>query len=136
MNLSTALPTLLVPAILISACAGRPANPIPVAQIGDESRSCEALIAEMSQIDANIAAKLPETQKTGTNVALGVAGAFLIVPWFFMDFTESEKIEVEAMRNRYTHLTTIAADKHCGAAPHANVDTMAKAIDAAKASAK
>ena len=120
----------------MTACAGRPANPIAVAQIGDENRSCSALIAEMSQIDANIAAKLPETQKTGKNVALGVAGLFLLVPWFFMDFTESEQIEIEAMRNRYTRLSSIAGDKGCGAAPSANVEAMGKAIDAAKAKSK
>lgn len=87
----------------------------------------------MSQIDANVAAKLPDTQKTGKNVALGVAGLFLLVPWFFMDFTDSEKIEIEAMRNRYTRLNSIAADKNCGSAPSANVEAMGKAIDAAKA---
>ena len=133
---SPALHVTLASVLLISACAGRPANPMAVAQIGDERRSCDALISEMSQIDANIAAKLPETQKTGKNVALGAAGLLLIVPWFFMDFTESEKIEVEAMRNRYTRLNSIAADKDCGAAPSTNVEAMGKAIDATKAQQK
>lgn len=128
MNTRISLPLFL----LIAACAGRPANPVSVVQLGDENRSCSALIAEMSQIDANIAAKLPDTQKTGKNVALGVAGAFFLVPWFFMDFTESEKIEIEAMRNRYTRLNSIAADKGCGAAPSKAVETIGNAIDAAK----
>jgi hypothetical protein len=123
---------LIIAGLLTSSCAGRPANPISVVQVGDESRSCEALIAEMSQIDADIARKLPDTQKTGKNVALGIAGLFLLVPWFFMDFTESEQIEIEALRNRYTHLNSLAADKKCGSAPHSNVDAMGKAIDAAK----
>lgn len=87
----------------------------------------------MSQIDADIARKLPDTQKTGKNVALGIAGLFFLVPWFFMDFTESEQIEIEAMRNRYTRLNSIAADKHCGRAPSEHVDAMSRAIDAAKA---
>lgn len=127
------LSTALAAALFISSCAGHPANPMAVAQVGDEGRSCDALITEMSQIDANIAAKLPDTQKTGKNVALGVAGLFLIVPWFFMDFTDSEKIEIEAMRNRYTRLNSIAADKGCGKAPGEHVEIMGKAIDAAKA---
>jgi len=134
MNLHHALTcTALAAAVTLSACAGRPANPIAVSQIGDESRSCEALIAEMSQIDADIARKLPDTQKTGKNVALGIAGLFFLVPWFFMDFTESEQIEIEAMRNRYTRLNSIAADKHCGQAPGKNVEIMGRAIEAAKA---
>lgn len=125
--------TVLAAAIALSACAGRPANPIATVQIGDERRSCEALIAEMSQIDADIARKLPDTQKTGKNVALGVTGLLFIVPWFFMDFSESEQIEIEALRNRYTRLNAIAADKGCGKAPSANVERMGQAIDAAKA---
>lgn len=128
------LHVLLAALLFVSACAGRAANPIAAVQIGDDRRSCDALIAEMSQIDSNIAAKLPDTQKTGKNVALGVAGLFLLVPWFFMDFTQSEQIEIEAMRNRYTRLNSIAADKGCGAAPSTNVEAMGKAIDAAKAS--
>lgn len=130
------LATTIAVSLFLNACAGRPANPISVAQLGDDSRSCAALIAEMSQIDASIASKLPETQKTGTNVALGVAGLFFLVPWFFMDFTESEQIEIEALRNRHTRLTAIGADKGCGAAPSQNVELMGKAIDAAKAKAK
>lgn len=128
--------TPVIAAILLAGCAGRPANPISVSQIGDESRSCDALIAELSQIDADVARKLPDTKKTGTNIALGVAGIFFLVPWFFMDFTESEQIEIEALRNRYTRLNSIAADKGCGKAPSEHVDTMGKAIDAAKAKRK
>ena len=56
---------------------------------------------------------LPETQKAGKNVALGVAGVFLIVPWFFMDLTKSEQIELEALRQRYNQLLVISADKDC-----------------------
>ena len=37
----------------------------------------------------------------------------LIVPWFFMDFTESERIEAEALRDRYNQLLVIGVDKNC-----------------------
>lgn len=57
---------------------------------------------------------LPKTDKTGQNVALGVAGAFLLVPWFFMDFKEAEQTEYEAYRQRYNNLAMIAMDKNCG----------------------
>jgi len=50
-----------------------------------------------------------------------------------MDFTDSERVEIEAMRNRYTHLNSIAADKGCGKHSSASVEAMGKAIDAAKA---
>jgi len=47
-------------------------------------------------------------------VGLGVAGVFLLVPWFFMDFTKSEQIEAEALRDRYNQLLVLAVDKNCG----------------------
>jgi hypothetical protein len=46
-------------------------------------------------------------------VALGVTGFFLIVPLFFMDLSQSEQIEVNALRQRYNSLAVIATDKNC-----------------------
>ena len=69
---------------------------------------------ELTFTDEKIQRLLPETEKTGKNVGLGVAGVLLIVPWFFMDFTESERIEAEALRDRYNQLLVIAEDKDCG----------------------
>jgi hypothetical protein len=95
-------------------CGGRAANPIMVAQYGDNRKSCDALQVGMSQTQQEISRLVPETEKAGTNTALGITGLFLIVPLFFMDFSESEKIEVNALRQRYNHLAMIAMDKECG----------------------
>jgi hypothetical protein len=100
--------------ILLTSCAGKTPNPIMVSQYGDEQKSCEALKYEMIAIQGNIQAILPKTEKTGKNVALGVAGAFFLVPWFFMDFSSAEQTEYEAYRNRYNHLAAIAITKKCG----------------------
>lgn len=99
---------------VLAGCGGRAANPVMVSQYGDQRKSCEALQVEMSQNQQEISRMLPETEKTGTNTFLGVAGLFLIVPWFFMDFSESEQIEVNAYRQRYNHLGLVAMDKKCG----------------------
>lgn len=104
---------LLACVMLITGCAGRQANPVPTYLPGDSERSCEGLKVEMSQLDADMRAMLPKTDKTGSNVLLGAAGVFLIVPWFFMDFKGAEKIEYDAMRNRYNHLLVIASEKGC-----------------------
>jgi len=90
-------------AFVVAGCGGRAANPVMVSQYGDHKKSCEAIQVEMSQNQQEISRMLPDTEKTGTNVFLGVAGLFLLVPWFFMDFSESEKIEVNAYRQRYNH---------------------------------
>lgn len=104
----------LVSVLTVSACAGRTPNPVAEYKYGDEKKSCSRLQAEISNTEAEITAKLPAVDKTGSNVALGVAGAFLLVPWFFMDFSEADRVEVEALRRRYNNLVGIAADKDCG----------------------
>jgi hypothetical protein len=82
-------------------------------QYGDENKSCAALQQEMSFAESEISRLIPKTHKTGKNVALGVAGWFLLVPWFFMDLTQSEQEEINALRQRYNHLAIIATDKGC-----------------------
>jgi hypothetical protein len=68
----------------------------------------------MGQIESSIQTLLPKTEKTGKNVALGVTGAFFLVPLFFMDLTQAEQIEVDAFRQRYNRLAIIATEKGCG----------------------
>jgi len=100
--------------VFLISCGGRSANPIMVKQYGDEGKSCKTLEIEMSQTQQEIQRLMPESKKTGKNVALGVAGIFLIVPFFFMDMGHAEKAEIDAFRQRYNHLLVIAAEKECG----------------------
>ena len=109
--------TVLGLTLALSACAGRAPNPTPIVRPGDDTLSCSYIAAELSEIEAKIQKLLPESQKTGKNVALGTAGAFLIVPLFFMDFSDAEKIEVEALQARYNHLARLHNDKKCTGTP-------------------
>lgn len=97
----------------MSGCGGREANPVPMYMPGDNNRNCESLKVEMAQLQSEMQRILPKTDKTGTNVLLGVAGAFLIVPWFFMDLKGADKIEFDALRNRHNYLLSLYADKNC-----------------------
>ena len=112
-NLKRCVAAILSVAMLVS-CAGRDARPVSAYQYGDEKKSCKALDMELTLTEDEMGRLLPETQKAGKNVALGVAGVFLIVPWFFMDLTKSEQIELEALRQRYNQLLIMAEDKNCG----------------------
>lgn len=103
----------LVSIAALSGCAGRAANPVMVQQYGDNAKSCQALEHDMAFIESEVQRLVPDTEKTGKNVALGVTGAFLLVPLFFMDFSHSEQIEVNAYRQRYNHLAMLAMDKGC-----------------------
>jgi len=101
-------------AVLFLGCAGRAATPVIVYQHGDTSRSCDALERELELIETDILGLLPQTDKADQNTKLGVAGIFLLVPFFFMDLSKSEQIEVNALTKRYNHLVEIAETKGCG----------------------
>ena len=105
--------TLIVILAMLSACAGRKARPVPLDQVGDNQRSCASIELEISQTQSEIQRLIPESDKTGKNVALGVAGAFLLVPWFFMDLSDAEKAEINAYQQRYNKLQVIAKEKEC-----------------------
>ena len=54
---------------------------------------------------------IPASDKTAKNVALGIAGWFLLVPWFFMDFSQAEQTEINALRQRHNHLLFLLAKR-------------------------
>jgi hypothetical protein len=99
--------------VFLTSCAGRMANPIPSYLPGDENRSCQALQAEMAQLQSDMQRILPETNKFGYNAVCAAGGVFLIFPFFFMDLKDADKIEWEAMRTRYNRLLIYAAEKGC-----------------------
>jgi hypothetical protein len=90
MKLKVVLVGLVVTSLLVG-CAGRAANPVMIQQYGDEKKSCQALEREMAFIQGEIQRLIPQTEKTGKNVALGVTGFFFIVPLFFMDLSKAEQ---------------------------------------------
>jgi len=104
---------LLSVSIFLMGCAGRQANPIATYLPGDENRSCMGLRAEIAILDSQMRQLSPKTDKVGTNVIWAIAGIFLIVPFFFMDFKDAEKIEYDAYRARKIRLMVYAAEKGC-----------------------
>ena len=101
-------------ALILTGCAGRPASPVMVYQHGDEARSCDVLERELELTGEDMIALMPQTDKADKNTQLGVAGVFLLVPLFFMDISKAEQVEVNALTKRYNHLLGIAAEKACG----------------------
>lgn len=100
-------------ALTLAGCAGRSAHPITVNQLGDEGKSCQTLQSELVRIENNIQRLIPEADKTGKNVALGVTGLIVWPAWLFMDLSSAEKEEINAYRARHDHLVTIAQSKQC-----------------------
>ena len=111
--------TLLLATIMgLQGCASTPANPIPIAQVGDETKSCDSIVNEMQEmITAQEMSQGDKNKQTGTNVALGITGLFLIVPWFFMDLGGAASAEQKAAQARYKRLQQIKIEKKCPDTP-------------------
>lgn len=98
----------------LQGCAGKVANPVSAYQPYDGDLSCKSILYSMSEIDGNVRRLLPKSNKTGKNVALGVAGAIIFWPaLFFMDFSDAEKVELAAYRERYERLGRLYESKRC-----------------------
>lgn len=99
---------------LITACVHTTPMPVQVSQPGDTMMSCESIKEEMSKMQNQVAESDSERNgQIAKNVGLGVAGALLIVPWFFMDTSDANTIEAKAARERYLKLGTMWRDKNC-----------------------
>lgn len=103
----------LIASSLGGCFGGRAANPVATYQPTDEGLTCSSLLMAMGECQQGVDRLIPETQKTGKNVALGVAGLIVWPAWLFMDFSNAEKAEVQAYRARYNHLARIYNDKQC-----------------------
>jgi hypothetical protein len=107
---------LIVGALFIAqgCVGGRSAQPITVAQSGDEKKTCKALRKETRQILQKIHKMVPKIKKKDRNRTLLIMpGVFLIVPLFFVDLSDAEKVETNALRERYNHLSTLVDRHNC-----------------------
>ncbi len=115
------IPRTLRPAVAVAmllataACAGRAPAPVPVVQAHDRSMDCAAIVAE-TQANADKIRGLgsEEGGKVAQNVAAGVAGLFIPVLWFGMDFQNAAGKETAALQSRQQYLATLADQRQCG----------------------
>jgi hypothetical protein len=102
------LPTFALLAVLAS-CAGRAPDPVPTVRPGDAELRCDAIAAEIGANLRRRDALEPELQaKILQNLAAGVAGAFLVVPFLLMDIRNAPGVEARALDERNAHLASLA----------------------------
>jgi hypothetical protein len=103
------------------ACAGRDPQPVATVQPTDTYATCAMITAEIQANNIKVQELANEEGlKTGQNVAAGVAGVFIPVLWFGMDFKGAASKEVVALQARQQYLTTLATERCAqpgGAAP-------------------
>lgn len=98
----------LVCLAVLSACGGRVARPVPVENNFDGSLSCAHIEAEFDVNKRKLVALGDErSDKVGYNI-----GTVLISP-LFLDFSGSEKEEIEALHQRNKRLAELAKNKGC-----------------------
>jgi hypothetical protein len=95
--------------IALSGCAGHTANPVALKQYGDTKMDCGELRVE-SQVTEARAMQLKRAcdNKLPYNILMGVAGCFILVPWFAMDLKCGECEEYRAMDARADYLVGLA----------------------------
>ena len=99
---------------LTQSCAGRAAHPVQVAQPGDNKKTCKSLRKETSQIRRNVQRMMPAIKKADKKrTLLMLSGGLLIIPWFFLDLTDADKIEANAQRARYNYLVDRGVKRNC-----------------------
>ena len=102
----------------LAGCAGRAPAPVAVVQPTDRYMDCTAILAEFSGNNERVKQLAADKGlKTTQNVAAGVAGLFIPVLWFGMDFQGTADTEIAALQNRQQYPAMMADQKRCAAEP-------------------
>ena len=108
----------VVIAIGLWGCAGRAPAPVATVQPQDRYMDCTAIMAEVEANNKRVQELASEEGlKVGQNVAAGVAGIFIPVLWFGMDWQGSASKEVAALQSRQQYLAALAEQRCTPAAP-------------------
>lgn len=109
--------TLVTSGLILSmiSCAGRAPQPVAIVQDQDRHMNCSAIFAEVESNNRKIAELGKEKGlKVGQNVATGIAGLFIPVLWFGMDWQGTQDKEIAALQSRQQYLATLAGQRGCG----------------------
>ena len=94
------------------ACAGRDPQPVATVQVTDANATCAMIVAEIEANNIKVKELAGEEGgKVAQNVVAGVAGVFIPVLWFGMDFKGAASKEVAALQARQQYLTTLATER-------------------------
>ena len=108
----------LLASCLLASCAGRDPQPIASVQATDQMATCTMIRAEIEANNTKVRELADEKGwKTTQNVAAGVAGLFIPVLWFGMDFKGAADKDMAAIDARQHYLTELATER-CRSVAH------------------
>lgn len=104
--ISVRLVAVLVLASFLPACGGRVAHPVPIIQVEDETKSCEAISAEIKKNEEDILMLQRERSRVirGNILKTVFAGLTLGITLFRLDLKGAPQVELNAVRKRNEHL--------------------------------
>jgi hypothetical protein len=119
-KLQPVLAFIVVVIFFAQGCAGRAGRPIKVTQSGDVKKTCNEIRLETKKIRRDLKKIIPAIKSADKKrTLLMISGGLLIIPWFFLDLTDADKIEANAQRKRHNYLVDVAKKNNCRfKAPH------------------
>ena len=105
---------IVVALFFVQGCAGRAAHPVKVTRSGDDKKTCNEIRHETRKYRKNIKKMIPAVKAADKKrTLLMVSGGLLIVPWFFLDLSDADKIETNAKRARHNYLVDRGVKRNC-----------------------
>ena len=113
-KLQPVLAFIVVVIFFVQGCAGRAARPIKVTHPGDIKKTCNEIRHETKKYRRNLKKMIPAIKSADKKrTLLMLSGGLLIVPWFFLDLSDADKIEANAQRKRHNYLLDVAKKNNC-----------------------
>lgn len=104
----------IVASSLLIGCAGREAKVVPAIQTGDDGLGCSQLLEAMVLNTKEIQGLAKERNNDiAGNAVATVAGAFLLIPWFFLDTKNAASQEARGLVRRNQVLAERYRLKNC-----------------------
>jgi len=124
-------------ALTLSACGGRPANPVAMVQPTDGLMNCPLLQVEYASNESRTKSLAGEMTDAEMQNAAKVAGVVLIgMPALLtVDVNKTEEIEIRALKDRNDHLARLMMEKECPNAPAPTQPARTPESDATRQSA-
>lgn len=109
--------SVLMCAIILTACVGRTPHPISTVQPGDKHLACSQIEAEVIQRQDGLQdLETERATRQQANIAKGIGGILLFPVWFFLDLGSAPETEASAIKKRLNTLKRHANNKDCSIA--------------------
>lgn len=106
--------TLITLSLILSGCVGRNAQPIAANYATDSRLSCTSIVDEIARHQQTLVNLQTERSRINRrNINVGIAGSFLLIPFFWLNITDAPEVEQYAIGGRMNILNDLREAKDC-----------------------